>query len=170
MASLQNSGGSSSPTNKKEEVLIERNLGDISKSLNEHMYLVVRSLKHNNEKIEYTLQKGDIIKLGRIKFAVKEIAIVDNSMDVDETNQTVKAIRHANVESIDDEEFFEFEEVESVFNDMTEEEIHSTSAGSKEEIPTCKFCWSPATERVNPLISCCKCAGSVGFIHYNCLK
>lgn len=51
------------------------------------MYLVVRSLKHENKKIEYTLQKGDIIKLGRIKFAVKEIAImVENTMEVDETN------------------------------------------------------------------------------------
>lgn len=45
------------------------------KNLNEHMYLVVRSLKHNNNKIDYHLQKGDIIKLGRIKFAIKEIAI-----------------------------------------------------------------------------------------------
>lgn len=59
---------------------------------------------------------------------------------------------------------------------MTEEEIHNnsistpTAGGSKEEIATCKFCWSPATEQGNPLISCCKCAGSVGFIHYNCLK
>lgn len=82
-------------------------MGDISKSLNEHMYLVVRSLKHQNVKIEYVLQKGDIVKLGRIKFAVKEIALVDTSMEVDES--TNKVIRHANVESIDDEEFFEFE-------------------------------------------------------------
>lgn len=84
-------------------------MGEMSKSLNEHMYLVVRSLKHNNQKIEYTLQKGDIVKLGRIKFAVKEIALVDTSMDVDEGSTTTKVIRHANVESIDDEEFFEFE-------------------------------------------------------------
>lgn len=63
---------------------MEKNIGEMSKSLNEHMYLVVRSLKHNNQKIEYVLQKGDIVKLGRIKFAVKEIALVDTSMDVDE--------------------------------------------------------------------------------------
>jgi len=50
------------------------------------MYLVVRSLKHHNQKIEYTLQKGDIVKLGRIKFAVKEIALVDTSMEVDESS------------------------------------------------------------------------------------
>lgn len=114
VASLGGGGRPASPTNKKEESLLAKSLGDISKSLNEHMYLVVRSLKHNNQKIEYTIQKGDIIKLGRIKFAVKEIAIVDTSMEVDEGIN--KIIRHGNVESIDDEEFFEFEEVESAFN------------------------------------------------------
>lgn len=71
------------------------------------MYLVVRSLKHQNAKIEYVLQKGDIVKLGRIKFAVKEIALMDNQMEVDETSNRI--IRHANVEEVDDEEFFEFE-------------------------------------------------------------
>jgi len=28
----------------------------------------------------------------------------------------------------------------------------------------------PAMVKEDPLISCCKCAGSVGYIHYNCLK
>ena len=47
------------------------------------MYLVVRSLKHNNQKIvslkslvtvqDYEIQQGDILKVGRVKFAVKEI-------------------------------------------------------------------------------------------------
>lgn len=44
-------------------------------------------------------------------------------MEVDEA--THKVIRHANVESIDDEEFFEFEKVESVFNDLPEEELNA---------------------------------------------
>jgi hypothetical protein len=40
--------------------------------------------------------------------------IVDNSMEVDEGGSN-KGIRHGNVECVDDEEFFEFEEVESQF-------------------------------------------------------
>lgn len=39
----------------------------------ESMYLVVRSLKINNEKIDYEIQERDILKIGRVKFAVKEI-------------------------------------------------------------------------------------------------
>ena len=73
-------------------------------------------MKHNNQKIEYVLQKGDIIKLGRIKFAVKEIAIVEPAMEIDEGNEQVKHNRKQTIDVIDDEEFFEFEEVESIYN------------------------------------------------------
>lgn len=39
---------------------------------NNKMFLVVRSLKVGNQKVDYTLQKGDIMKVGRIKFKVKD--------------------------------------------------------------------------------------------------
>lgn len=87
-------------------------------------------------------------------------------MEVDEGN--TKVMRHANVESVNDEEFFEFEEVESFYNEGTEEE--QAASLSKEDIPQCRFCWSSQTDLDNPLISSCQCAGTVRFIHYNCLK
>ena len=121
----------------------------MSKQLNEHMYLVVRSLKYGNDKIDYVIQRGDIIKLGRIKFAVKEINIVEETMEVDEANHTKVLHKHANYEAVNDEEFFEFQEVECHFN----EESHGnnecdTNAKSTpvnpncEEVPSCRFCWS----------------------------
>ncbi len=39
------------------------------------MYLVVRSLKQNEKKVDYKLRKHDILKLGRVKYKVKEIYI-----------------------------------------------------------------------------------------------
>ena len=39
------------------------------------MYLVVRMLKKENNKVEYELKKRDIIKVGRVKFKVKEIKL-----------------------------------------------------------------------------------------------
>jgi len=39
------------------------------------MYLVIRSLKCGNEKIDYQIKKGDILKIGRVKFAVKLMGI-----------------------------------------------------------------------------------------------
>ena len=41
----------------------------------ERMYLVVRSVKQGEKKLDYKLLKHDIIKLGRVKFKVKEIRI-----------------------------------------------------------------------------------------------
>jgi hypothetical protein len=38
------------------------------------------------------------------------------------------------------------------------------SAGS------CRFCWGSDSTEENPCIVPCKCSGSVGFIHFNCLK
>ena len=34
----------------------------------------------------------------------------------------------------------------------------------------CRFCWNGETEEQNPLILACKCRGSVGLIHFECLK
>ena len=38
-----------------------------------------------------------------------------------------------------------------------------------EEQVTCRFCWGNEEED-NPLILACKCRGSVGLIHFECLK
>jgi hypothetical protein len=73
-------------------------------------------------------------------------------MEVDEGSKDMK---HANVESVDDEEFFEFEEVESFYNNKTEEEHSATPGTTNNDTPQCRFCWSSCTEHDNPLISSC---------------
>lgn len=60
-----------SATYQPHHVDIERN--EQNGKTQESMYLVVRSLKVNNEKIDYEIQEKDILKIGRVKFAVKEI-------------------------------------------------------------------------------------------------
>ena len=51
------------------------------------MFLVVRSLKQDDKKLDYKLKKHDIIKLGRVKFKVKEIHI---KALADERNRKLK--------------------------------------------------------------------------------
>jgi RING-variant domain/FHA domain len=41
---------------------------------------------------------------------------------------------------------------------------------NSEEVPRCRFCWDTKAEPENPLFSTCKCSGSVGYIHFECLK
>jgi hypothetical protein len=64
-------------------------------------------------------------------------------------------------------DFEEFEEVESIIESKGDDETHT---GSEEEIPRCRFCWGCHASPSDPLFSSCKCSGSVGYIHFNCLK
>ena len=39
-----------------------------------------------------------------------------------------------------------------------------------EEGEICRFCYSAENTKENPLLSICKCTGSLGFVHFICLK
>lgn len=62
------------------------------------------------------------------------------------------------MELADDEEFAEEEEVEIECGVADSSEIQ------------CKVCWGDEQSSENPLLSSCKCDGSVRFIHFACLK
>jgi len=86
-------------------------------NLNENMYLVVRSLKNNNEKTDYEIQEKDILKIGRVKFAVKKIGYANaaTKMEVDKASTDEKERGHSANSIFDkpnDELFEEFEEIE----------------------------------------------------------
>ena len=129
----------------------------------ENMYLVVRSLKHNDVRQHYDIQEKDILKIGRIKFAVKEIgySIESQAMVADESEETKEKGHTANsIYAVNnDEEWEEFEEVKSI-----------TEGGSGKDDEKCRFCYSDEASEENPLLLSCKCAGSVGYLHLECLK
>lgn len=62
-----------------------------------------------------------------------------------------------------EEEFEEYEEVESIMK-VDEEGV------AEDEMKRCRFCWQTNADEQNPLFTSCKCIGSVGFIHFNCLR
>ena len=66
-------------------------------------------------------------------------------------------------------DFEEYEDVESVI-DCAGEDEYTQGNHNEEEIPKCRFCWSSGATPENPLFSSCKCSGSVGYIHFTCLK
>lgn len=47
---------------------------------------------------------------------------------------------------------------------LEQQHSHSTNSGQ------CKYCWGTDSSLDNPCIVPCKCSGSVGFIHFKCLK
>lgn len=106
---------------------------------NDEIWLVVRSLKNAEGKINYKLAKNDIIKLGRVKFRIKDLFIP----------------------GIDGE---------SRVMDVPFEEIIISKDFEMKEGYHCRFCWMDEQNDDNPLISACKCAGTMGLVHLECLK
>lgn len=85
-------------------------------------------------------------------------------MEIDQQHPTLPV---GDVLTNDQFDYEEYEEVESLIENRNEEEI---THANEEEIPKCRFCWDYYASQENPLFSSCKCSGSVGYIHFNCLK
>ena len=104
---------------------------------NDRLWVVIRSLREG-----YIIKQHDIIKLGRMKFRVKEFR-TENEYFEDLDNDTSP---HPG--------FDENYEVDRCSETDT----------------NCRFCWTNDETEDNPLIGACKCAGSIRFIHFNCVK
>ena len=111
----------------------------------DRLWLVARSLKNESGKYDYKIQKFDAIKLGRVRFRVKDFRCDHQQMSEDELYK---------------QELREAMEVQGI-QDIDEH---------KDNIQ-CRICWGQEEDPAsNPLILACKCKGSVGLIHFQCLK
>ena len=108
----------------------------------EKLWLVVRSLESPRG---YQVNEGDVIKMGRLKFRVKELKGADPSKRV--KNFNLQDLIHINDQSDDDEE----------------------EQGAKFTLP-CRICLSECYTDENPLICPCNCDGTMKYIHLKCLQ
>ena len=86
-------------------------------------------------------------------------------MNVDKLSTDEKERGHSANSIFDkpnDELFEEFEEIEQ---SIMEDQLNEDEAEYK-----CRFCWMTNACPENPLLKCCRCAGSVGSIHLKCLQ
>lgn len=81
-------------------------------------------------------------------------------MDVDTPNQEKGHSANSIHTDTNEEEFEEFIQVPATMKDMSHEDPERK----------CRFCWAADASEDNPLLGTCKCAGSVGQIHYQCLS
>eukprot|EP00826_Nyctotherus_ovalis_P041191 TRINITY_DN411_c0_g1_i28.p1 TRINITY_DN411_c0_g1~~TRINITY_DN411_c0_g1_i28.p1 ORF type:complete len:363 (+),score=110.01 TRINITY_DN411_c0_g1_i28:201-1289(+) len=92
---------------------------------------------------EYKLKRGDILRVGRIQLKVKDYRIGSSSSSEDRD----AAPNEDNIVDLQEKED----------KPATEEDV-------------CKICFGTEESPENPLLSICKCTGSMKFIHYLCLK
>lgn len=94
----------------------------------------------------HPLACGTYIKLGKVKLRLKEIIEQEKEM----TERDIKS-KSMNVDLL---------EVKSI----SEKSIHSNNE------KVCRICFESNSQVSNPLVSLCKCMGTVKYIHYQCLK
>ena len=82
------------------------------------------------------------MKIGRVKLKVREYRTDTESFNIET-----------------DGEFEEFKETRVI-----------TDTPDESDDILCKYCYTSESIVENPLVEMCKCAGSIKYVHYNCLK
>ena len=126
-----------------------------------HNYLIVRSLKCRDGRNQrgYGLHPGEIIKLGRVEYRVREIKIRKpngngNEFEVLTTDEEAKDC----MSGLPNDEVF----------DATKQAIET----QKDSTMTCRYCFQRDISDdpiENLLINPCDCKGSSGMVHLMCL-
>lgn len=103
-------------------------------------FFVLRGLKSaqpNLYKLGYKLEKGMVIKIGKVKLAIKELCYPKCDLLLNKINEEVPVWS---------------------CKELTEAETE------------CRICRGIESTRENPLVSPCKCSGSIKYAHVNCVK
>eukprot|EP00826_Nyctotherus_ovalis_P065461 TRINITY_DN9626_c0_g2_i34.p1 TRINITY_DN9626_c0_g2~~TRINITY_DN9626_c0_g2_i34.p1 ORF type:complete len:277 (-),score=58.36 TRINITY_DN9626_c0_g2_i34:693-1523(-) len=106
------------------------------------LWLIIKSLQRDGEKEEYKLSRGEILKLGRVRLKVKDYRL-DGS---------------------------EAEETKSNEADDNPTDVRKCNDMPRDRSDQCRVCFRETNTETDPLLSLCKCTGSVKFIHLVCLK
>jgi len=132
----------------KDGAIIDEN----SDNYDNGVWIVVKSVKTNNNK-GYPLSEGDLIKLGRIKFRVKEV----QGSAIPPSQKPIKTeANNEHDQSID----------ASVMNTSKVSARNLTNPAAQ----TCRICLSETAEPGNPFFSPCVCSGTMKYVHIKCLQ
>ena len=106
--------------------------------------------KEDNTNSDYYLCKNDIIKLGRVKYAINEIHIPDKKDNIDiEVPNDPSEYNISNI-NINTKPVFDF--------------IYQAKAATGEsEDNACKICYQNTNDPKNPLVHLCNCSGGIRY-------
>ena len=138
-----------------------------SASSEEQLWIVLRNYVGEDGRQGHKLREGDVVKMGRCKYSVRELvkAQVEGGKSADNNieNTVMEGVENNVGSSV-------------VFVQKFEEaprapEQPSQTSTKKGEDKQCRICLGEDNDPSNPLIeSPCACIGSVKLMHVNCLK
>ena len=131
---------------------------------------ITRTWKISPKNIETEIKVGDIIKLGRVRLKFDKIYLKNINL------QTIN--KNSNTPNLQSNKFisnYYTNSYNNINNNTCYEEEKNNNDDDKNSDNSntknlCRICYSSESNINNPLISPCKCNGSMQYIHYNCLK
>jgi len=132
----------------------------VNASDHEKLWLVVRSHKNDDGRKWFRLNENDIVKLGRVKYRVKSLVTDQNP------GKPVNFLTDSN----EDEENSNNETTSTEGMSSPSSNNHNKQEESGNGDVLCRFCYSDEENEDNPLISPCKCSGSLRLVHFQCLQ
>eukprot|EP01016_Furgasonia_blochmanni_P032622 TRINITY_DN3363_c0_g2_i1.p1 TRINITY_DN3363_c0_g2~~TRINITY_DN3363_c0_g2_i1.p1 ORF type:complete len:410 (-),score=67.99 TRINITY_DN3363_c0_g2_i1:132-1361(-) len=139
----------------------ELQLKDAEETVDQKLWLVVKH-KMKEDKHGYRLQEGDIIKLGRVIFKIKNVKIEgEGGSELIGQKSFLTTIKQHCPE----------DNAKKNRNLTTENNEPSNECDtSKNSSHVCRICLAEQYDDSDPLISPCKCKGSMMYIHIVCLQ
>ena len=120
----------------------------------EHSWLVLKNVKGYNG---YALSEGDIIRLGKVQLKIKEIKGLRKQKTIKPVIQS-KSIYAGGIGGSN-----------RIVEEIRKPLIVKTLETCEEPV-TCRICLSDECTNENFMITPCNCAGSMGWIHLECLQ
>ena len=156
-----------------------------SKTIDDKIWIVIRNTNFK-ENEGYRLRDGDIIKLGKVIFKVKEIKVEAkhklknksenkipvNNVNLNKNNNQIKDRTMAENKNNNLNQFTNRQLIEISGNLKNYDLINDIPKGKRKKIiiPQCRICLMEDNENDNPLINPCSCIGSVRYIHVDCIR
>lgn len=138
-------------------------LEEKEKNLDEKCWIVIKNTAFK-DKIGYRLREGDVIKLGKVVFKIKEIR-VDEKPKNSEANQN--NLQYLKDKTVADNNNRELENINNPPDNLYE----NNKQKKKNSQAKCRICLMEDGDFDNPLINLpCSCKGSMRHIHVSCLQ
>ncbi len=138
---------------------------------------ITRTWKISQRNKETEIKEGDIIKLGRVRLKFDKICIKNNNNSIEHSkihlfpqNSNIfhnNSFYNLNLSNNNITNVNQSLNDSKISNEKNENLYEDSSSNQKYY---CRICYKSDSDIENPLISPCKCSGSMQFIHYKCLK
>lgn len=115
----------------------------------------------NNDCSGLKLKEGDVLKFGKVSLICKEINLISNEQS--NLNKMKEKTIGDNFPENHEHELHVFGSINKLVLSQNKQPKVSKSS-------LCRFCLCEDNEDDNPLIAPCHCAGTMKYIHFDCLK